>query len=847
MNLAQRIGQECKAIYTLIATKINLTEKGAANGVCPLDANALIDSIYLPSFVDDIIELNTYADLLLIPTPETGKIYVIVADETSGGDTSSYRWTGSTFAMVSNTLNAADIKALYESNLDTNAFTDAYKLELDLINQGLATTDSPTFVGLTLDSYQLTGGTGTQGTVSWNADEETLDLIQNGATLQMGQEVQWHVRNNTAGTIANGTPVMATGTIGASGRITIAPMDATVKSNITYYLGLATEDILAGEDGKISYFGKVRGIDTTGTPYGEIWADGDIIYLNADVVGALTKIEPATPKMKLPVAYVINSASNGILAVRTTNNDNHILATEIDYNNATSGLIATDTQAAIDEVEGRVDTLESVSHTHANKTILDNTTASYTTAEETKLLNIEPLAKDDQLASEVPFTPAGNIAATNVQAAIQELDSEKQANLTFDLTPTDGSTNPVESNGVFDALALKENIANKGVANGYASLDASGLVPSSQLPSFVDDVLEFTNLISFPVTGESGKIYVALDTNLTYRWSGTAYVELTDTTAVWGNISGDLANQTDLQNALNAKQDNLTFDLVPTDASTNPVQSNGVFDALATKQDTLTFDLVPTDASTNPVQSNGVFDALATKATKDTAVSFNTITPTTDETYDLGSAALTYNNLYTKNLVPWFDGVNAETLKISGSHFTTLVIESDATGTADSDPVLDLRDSGNTNSWTIRNDKSDSNSLDLRYNNVRKFNLRNDGFIESNNCILGATGVSINDDSVATISLPRQGCFLMITCAGIGDYPQAADSIFVWVDAGLSPGYSVNTGFPGLGATTVLSTGVTLTGTTGVDGNTSINVNTNNTITIENRGGGSANYQITMM
>ena len=54
----------------------------------------------------------------------------------------------------------------------------------------------------------------------------------------------------------------------------------------------------------------------------------------------------------------------------------------------------------------------------------------------------------------------------------------------------------------------------------------SGTVPASQLPSFVDDVLEFPNLASFPVTGEAGKIYTDTTTNFTYRWSGTQYVRL---------------------------------------------------------------------------------------------------------------------------------------------------------------------------------------------------------------------------------------------------------------------------------------------------------------------------------
>jgi hypothetical protein len=105
-----------------------------------------------------------------------------------------------------------------------------------------------------------------------------------------------------------------------------------------------------------------------------------------------------------------------------------------------------------------------------------------------------------------------------------------------------------------------ESTLNKGIAGGYASLDGGGLVPSTQLPSYVDDVLEFANLAALPATGETGKIYVALDTNKIYRWSGSAYIEVSPTVGtIWGGITGTLANQTDLQNALNAKQNTLTL------------------------------------------------------------------------------------------------------------------------------------------------------------------------------------------------------------------------------------------------------------------------------------------------
>lgn len=71
-----------------------------------------------------------------------------------------------------------------------------------------------------------------------------------------------------------------------------------------------------------------------------------------------------------------------------------------------------------------------------------------------------------------------------------------------------------------------------GVANGVATLGEDGKIPSSQLPSYVDDVLEYENKVAFPATGESGKIYVAKDTNLTYRWGGSAYIEISASLAL---------------------------------------------------------------------------------------------------------------------------------------------------------------------------------------------------------------------------------------------------------------------------------------------------------------------------
>jgi len=76
------------------------------------------------------------------------------------------------------------------------------------------------------------------------------------------------------------------------------------------------------------------------------------------------------------------------------------------------------------------------------------------------------------------------------------------------------------------ALAERIALTEKGVANGVATLGADGKVPAVYLPSYVDDVLEYADFASLPVTGETGKIYVTLDANNQYRWSGSAYIEI---------------------------------------------------------------------------------------------------------------------------------------------------------------------------------------------------------------------------------------------------------------------------------------------------------------------------------
>ena len=112
---------------------------------------------------------------------------------------------------------------------------------------------------------------------------------------------------------------------------------------------------------------------------------------------------------------------------------------------------------------------------------------------------------------------------TKSQIGLGNVENKSSATIRSELT----------SSNVTTALGYTPlNSAKKGSANGVAELGSDGKVPSSQLPSYVDDVLEYSSKSSFPSTGEAGKIYVDTSTNLTYRWSGSAYVEISQSLAL---------------------------------------------------------------------------------------------------------------------------------------------------------------------------------------------------------------------------------------------------------------------------------------------------------------------------
>jgi hypothetical protein len=135
---------------------------------------------------------------------------------------------------------------------------------------------------------------------------------------------------------------------------------------------------------------------------------------------------------------------------------------------------------------------------------------------------------------------------------------DNREDVTLNVTPTvvEININSLTSNFGVEWGDITGTLTDQTDLNTALGLKANlvgGKVPASELPSYVDDVVEVANFASLPATGETGKIYITLDNNKIYRWSGSVYVEIADSTAVWGAITGTLSSQTDLQSALDAK------------------------------------------------------------------------------------------------------------------------------------------------------------------------------------------------------------------------------------------------------------------------------------------------------
>lgn len=146
----------------------------------------------------------------------------------------------------------------------------------------------------------------------WDSDLATVVLgLNDNVPNEIGFKNFWLVKNQTGSTITKGSIVYANGTVGASGRITVAKFIANGSIDAKYLLGITAHDLTDGEDGYVISFGKIRQVNT------DTFAAGAILYPSPTVAGVWTDVEPVAPNIDMPIGFCINSSSNnGTIAIR---------------------------------------------------------------------------------------------------------------------------------------------------------------------------------------------------------------------------------------------------------------------------------------------------------------------------------------------------------------------------------------------------------------------------------------------------------------------------------------------------------------------------------------------------
>ncbi len=359
------------------------------------------------------------------------------------------------------------------------------------------------FTHITLDTaifdttYSDTGNE-VQGEMYWNSDEETVSLVTNGQTIELGQKTEIHVRNNTGSQINKGEVVYASGTVGNSGRILITKMIADGTVTAKRIMGVAAENIANSTDGKIITFGKLKKINTSS------FSDGDILYASATTAGALQNTEPsqANGHVSLPIAYVIHAHSNGQIFIRVTPID------ENEYQDYDAGLA---------DIAGLTPSDDNF--------IVGNGTNWVAESGATALTSLGAQAQDPQLDDIAGLTPTdGNFIVGNGSNFVAESGNTARTSLGL------GTSDDVQ----FDDLTL------------------TGVLRTNEIDAQADLVWDDTNNTEVWNTSDyyiNGALNIASNVYITDQLDVGESLTVGTTLDVTGNttLEGDLTTQSNLQ------------------------------------------------------------------------------------------------------------------------------------------------------------------------------------------------------------------------------------------------------------------------------------------------------------
>ena len=512
---------------------------GAVNGVATLDASGTVPTSQLPSYVDDVLE---YVNLAGFPaTGEAGKIYVAL-------DTNkTYRWSGSVYVYITSgavdsvagktgvvTLDKSDVGlGLVDNTADASkpvstAQQTALNLKANLISPaftgaptaptatvGSSTTQLATtaFVGAEIanDAAPIAhvGSNGTSHAVATTtvagflsvADKTKLDGIASGA------------QTNAVSSVAGKTGVVTL----VKGDVGLVNVDNTADS---------AKPVSTDQQTALNLKADLASPSLTGTPV----APTAVTSTNTTQIATTAFVNAEIANDAAPISHLGTggTAHANVVAAGAAGFMTGADKTKLDgiATGATANLGTVTSVSGTAPIVSTGGTTPQISISAATTSVAGSMSA----VDKTKLDGISGTNTGDETLATIK-TKLGITTLSGSNTGDQSTITGNAGSAT--ILQTARTINGVSFNGsaniTINAVDATARVASSllGAANGVATLDASGVVPANQLPSYVDDIIEATNLAAFPVTGEAGKIYVALDTNKTYRWSGTVYVYIT--------------------------------------------------------------------------------------------------------------------------------------------------------------------------------------------------------------------------------------------------------------------------------------------------------------------------------
>lgn len=361
------------------------------------------------------------------------------------------------------------------------------------------------------DSVQFSGTapvTQPIGTLWFDSSTDTLNVQQNAITQQIGEEI--YVYGKASNTISGQTllqAVVKTGVVGASGVIQFGVAGSGI-TDAGVFIGVATEDIATNSFGRITNFGIVHGINTSGSTYGETWADGDDIWYNP-TTGGLTKTKPSAPNIKVQLGTIIHAGSGGsgsfqvligtgsslggtddnvqitsptgaqLLTYDQTatywKNTNLAAGTGISVSNATNGVITVTNSAPDQTVAISAGTGISVSGTYPNFTVTNTSPSSGGTV--TSVTGTAPIASS-----------GGNTPAISISQATTSTDGY--------LSSTDWNTFNSKGSGTVTSVGgtgSVNGITLSGTVTSSGNLTLGGTLSNVDLATQVTGTLPAAN------------------------------------------------------------------------------------------------------------------------------------------------------------------------------------------------------------------------------------------------------------------------------------------------------------------------------------------------------------------